>query len=161
MPDEGGRHVLKMLGMTWTLDEFLTHWCIVQRSGHGKTAGVIRTMFSQLMVTIPNFGCIAIDEKANFHRCWERFARHSSALKNLSFCDHAGGRDLDIPITHMMNFIGDRTIPWDTYAQLVIDTAVACGQKTNNAFLRIRVENHLEPFQTLDAIGITPTRRCI
>ena len=50
------------------MEDFLTHWVVVGRSGSGKTAGVIRTLLIQLMHSTPGFGCIAIDEKANFHK---------------------------------------------------------------------------------------------
>ena len=155
----GGKHVLRLGGMSWTLEEFLTHWAIIGRSGCGKTVGVIRTMFIQLLRSVPEFGCVAIDEKANFHKVLERVcAAAGRADKLIVIRPRRPGRDLDVPLTNTMNLIGDRTIPWDTYAQIVIDTAVACGQKTNNSFFKSQGRKTITTiFQTLDAVGITPT----
>lgn len=157
--DPGGRSVVALLGLEWTLEDFLTHWVIIGRSGSGKTAGVIRTLFIQLMRSLPDFGCIAIDEKANFFKVIARIcAAFGTPDKLIVLRPRRPGRDLDQPIPHTMNFIGDRTIPWETYAQLVIDTAVACGQETNNSFFKNQGRKTIATtFLTLDAIGITPT----
>jgi type IV secretory pathway TraG/TraD family ATPase VirD4 len=154
-----GKRVVQLLGMGWTLDEFLTHWVIVGRSGSGKTAGVIRTLFIQLMHSLPNFGCIAIDEKANFYKVLERICRaNGRAEKLIVLRPRRPGTDRDLPIPHTMNLIGDRTISWETYAQLVIDTAVACGQETNNSFFKNQGRKTIAAiFATLDAVGVTPT----
>jgi type IV secretory pathway TraG/TraD family ATPase VirD4 len=154
-----GKHVVKLLGMGWTLDEFLTHWIIVGRSGSGKTAGVIRTLFIQLLHSSPHFGCIAIDEKANFHKILARLCvANGQPDKLIVLRPRRPGTDRELPISHTMNLIGDRTISWDTYAQLVIDTAVACGQETNNAFFKNQGRKTIAAiFATLDAIRVIPT----
>ena len=132
-----GDRVVRLLGLGWTLDEFLTHWVIVGRSGAGKTAGVIRTIIIQLMHSIPEFGCIAIDEKANFHKILARICEATGHPDKLIVLrPRRPGRDGDMAIPYTMNLIGDQTISWETYAQLVIDTAVACGQETNNSFFK-------------------------
>ena len=154
-----GRHVVRLAGLSWTLEDFLTHWVIVGRSGSGKTAGVIRTLFIQLLHSVPNFGCIAIDEKANFHKVVARLcAAQGRADKLIVLRPRRPGRDRNQPLPHTMNLIGDRTISWETYAQLVIDTAVACGQETNNAFFKNQGRKTITMiFATLDAIDVTPT----
>jgi hypothetical protein len=154
-----GRYVVRLLGMGWTLDEFLTHWVIVGRSGAGKTAGVIRTLFIQLMHSVPHFGCIAIDEKANFYKLLVRICEaNGQPDKLIVLRPRRPGTDRELPIPNTMNLIGDRTISWETYAQLVIDTAVACGQETNNSFFKNQGRKTIAAiFATLDAINVTPT----
>jgi hypothetical protein len=154
-----GKYVLRLFGMNWTLDEALTHWVIVMRSGHGKTAGIVRTMISQLMRSVPEFGAIAIDEKANFHKVLQKictaFGRRD---KLIVLRPRRPGTDKAMPIPWRMNFIGDRSIPWETYAQIVIDVAVACGQETNNPFFKGQGRKTIALiFQTLEAIGLIPT----
>ncbi|HWA09459.1 MAG TPA: type IV secretory system conjugative DNA transfer family protein [Opitutaceae bacterium] len=154
-----GPQIVKLLGMGWTLDEFLTHWVVVGRSGSGKTAGVIRTLFIQLMHSAPHFGCIAIDEKANFYKLLVRICEANGRPDKLIVLrPHRPGADRDVPTPYTMNLIGDRTISWETYAQLVIDTAVACGQETNNSFFKNQGRKTIAAlFATLDAINVIPT----
>lgn len=157
--EPSGRHVLRLVGLDWTLDEFLTHWAIIGRSGCGKTAGVIRTIFIQLLHSVPDFGCIAIDEKANFHKVLARLcAAQGRADKLIVLRPRRPGSKAGQPLPYTMNLIGDRTIPWETYAQLVIDTAVACGQETNNAFFKNQGRKTIVMIlATLEVINVTPT----
>jgi type IV secretory pathway TraG/TraD family ATPase VirD4 len=154
-----GRHVIRLLGLQWTLDEFLTHWAIIGRSGCGKTAGVIRTILIQLLRSVPDFGCVAIDEKANFHLILAKLcAAQGRADKLIVLRPRRPGQKGGPPLPYTMNLIGDRTIPWETYAQLVIDTAVACGQETNNAFFKNQGRKTIVMIlATLEAIQVTPT----
>jgi len=154
----GGKNVVRFLGLSWTMEEFLTHWIVVGRSGSGKTAGVIRTMLIQLMQSVPDFGCIAIDEKANFHRVLAGICTaHGKPDKLIVLRPRGRGREANSP-SHTMNLIGDRSISWETYAQLVIDTAVACGQETNNAFFKNQGRKTIAAiFATLEAIDMVPT----
>jgi hypothetical protein len=154
----GGRHVVKLLGLSWTIEDFLTHWVIVGRSGSGKTAGVIRTIVIQLMHSMPDFGCIAIDEKANFHKVLAGICVANGQPKKLIVLRPRRPGSKDEPPAHTMNLIGDRTISWETYAQLVIDTAVACGQETNNSFFKLQGRKTITAiFTTLEAVGTVPT----
>lgn len=157
--EPGSRFVIKLLGMGWTLEEFLTHWVIIGRSGSGKTAGVIRTLFIQLLRTLPGFGGVAVDEKANFHKILARICNACGQPDKLIVLrPRRPGRDRDLPIPYTLNFIGDRAISWETYAQLVIDTAVACGQDTSNSFFKNQGRKTIAAiFATIDAIDIIPT----
>jgi hypothetical protein len=153
----GGRHVIKLLGLSWTMEEFLTHWVVVGRSGSGKTAGVIRTLVIQLMHSAPGFGCIAIDEKANFHKVLARICAANGQPEKLIVLRPRRPGGGEAP-AHTMNLIGDRSISWETYAQLVIDTAVACGQETNNSFFKLQGRKVITAiFATLEALGDVPT----
>jgi hypothetical protein len=153
----GGKHVIKLVGLSWTLEEFLTHWAVVGRSGSGKTAGVIRTLVIQLMHSVPGFGCIAIDEKANFHKVLERICAANGQPDKLIVLRPRRPGSREAP-AHTMNLIGDRSISWETYAQLVIDTAVACGQETNNSFFKLQGRKVIAAiFTTLEAVGDVPT----
>ena len=157
-PDRpGGRHIVKLLGLSWTMEDFLTHWIIVGRSGSGKTAGVIRTIVIQLMHSAPGFGCIAIDEKANFHKILARICAANGQPEKLMVLRPRRPGSGEAP-AHTMNLIGDRSISWETYAQLVIDTAVACGQETNNSFFKLQGRKVITAiFTTLEAVGDVPT----
>src|ERR1017187_145690 len=102
-----GQHIIKLLGMGWTLDEFLTHWVVVGRSGSGKTAGVIRTLFIQLMHSVPNFGCIAIDEKANFYKLLVRICKaNGQPDKLIVLRPHRPGAHRELPTPYTMSLIG-------------------------------------------------------
>ena len=154
----GGRDVVKLLGLSWTMEDFLTHWVIVGRSGSGKTAGVIRTIVIQLMHSTPGFGCIAVDEKANFHKVLARICLANGQPDKLIVLRPRRWGSRDEAPAHTMNLIGDRTISWETYAQLVIDTAVACGQETNNSFFKNQGRKTIAAiFATLEAVGAVPT----
>jgi hypothetical protein len=154
----GGGHVVRLLGLSWTMEDFLTHWIVVGRSGSGKTAGVIRTLLIQLMHSTPGFGCIAIDEKANFHKVLAGIcAANGQPDKLIVLRPRLPGREPQA-LANTMNLIGDRTISWETYAQLVIDTAVACGQETNNSFFKNQGRKTIAAiFATLEAIDQVPT----
>lgn len=156
----GGKIVLTLLGITWTIDEILTHIVVLGRSGCGKTVAIFRTILIQLLRNIPGCGGVIIDGKADLHYIVDRIFQ---ALKiptrliviRVPLPDEAA--KLDEPPLRM-NLIADRGIPWDTYAQLVIDVAVSQGQKTTQPFFKTQGRPTIAAiFETIEAAGITPT----
>ena len=158
-PHPSGETVLQLGPLKWNLEELCTHWLIAMRSGHGKTNGLLRTMLAQVFRTIPNLGMLAIDQKGNFNEILIKLCKAAGIQKRLLVLRvRRPGRDVSLLIEHTTNLIGDRSIPWETYAQIVIDVAVTCGQETTNPFFKNQGHKMLATtFATLEAIGITPT----
>lgn len=130
----GGSIVLSLLGIGWTLDDILAHMIVVGRSGCGKTASIFRTILIQLSRNIPSWGAVILDDKGDLHHVV------ANIFKALGIYDRLIITRVPLPgepdPKYRMNLIGDRSLPWETHAQLVIDVAVSQGQKSTNPFFK-------------------------
>lgn len=130
----GGSTVLSLLGIGWTLDDILAHLIVVGRSGCGKTASIFRTILIQLSRNLPAWGAVILDDKGDLHHVVENI------FKALGIHDRLVIARVPLPgqpdALYRMNLIGDRSLPWETHAQLVIDVAVSQGQKSTNPFFK-------------------------
>ena len=130
--------VLRLLGIAFTWEDICAHVVIIGRSGCGKTVGALKSILVQLVKNVPNWGGVILDEKGDFHEMlgaiW-RAQGKSDRLVILRVPLPEEAALIDKPAVRV-NLIGDRSIPWSTYAQLVIDVAVSQGQKTDNAFFK-------------------------
>jgi hypothetical protein len=59
---------------------------------------------------------------------------------------------------HRFNLISDRSIPYSTYARMVIDAALALGQNNDQSFFREQAELHIaRAMETLEILGYDVT----
>src|SRR6266540_2131094 len=115
--------------LRWVLADFRRHWLCVGKIGSGKTFGFIKTLLIEVCKKLPNWGGVAIDEKGDF---WQLMTRVFRALRCSSKlvvlrCRLPGDQTEKLPDT--INLIGDRSVPFETWAQLIVDVAVTQGQK--------------------------------
>lgn len=129
-----GKPVLELLKVRWSLDDVLAHMLVIGRSGCGKTASIFRTILIQFAKNIPQWGAVILDDKGDLHHVVSNIFKALGITDRLIIVrvplpDEPGGK-------YRMNLIGDRSLPWETHAQLVIDVAVSQGQKSTNPFFK-------------------------
>jgi hypothetical protein len=57
-----------------------------------------------------------------------------------------------------MNFLADRTVPYSTYAKLIVDVATAAGQRGGQAFFKVASQTVIQnTFAALDALNLPVT----
>jgi type IV secretory pathway TraG/TraD family ATPase VirD4 len=148
--------IFRILGIAFTWDDLCAHLVIIGRSGCGKTAGVLKSILTQMARNADNWGAIILDEKGDFHEMlhgiWTALGKAERlVIVRVPLPEEAA--KIDLPPVRV-NLIGDRTVPWATYAQLVIDVAVSQGQKTDNAFFKSQGRNIITRiFEALELVG--------
>lgn len=130
--------VLRLWGLEWTRDEACCHFFITGATGTGKTARAVVPIMHGLRSTLPDTGILAIDSKGAL---WKPL---SAMAKSLGQQDSL--RLIRVRPTHIapawwspplrLNILGDASVPWSTYAKIVVDTATASGQRGGQAFFK-------------------------
>lgn len=136
---EAGRDVvLRLWGLEWTRDEACCHFFVTGATGTGKTARAVVPIMHGLKRTLPETGILAIDSKGAL---WKPLASMAKALGQ-----EASLRLIRVRPTHVpreqwtpplrLNLLGDPSVPWSTYAKIIVDTATAAGQKGGQSFFK-------------------------
>lgn len=152
-------HVLSLGGTHWNQFQVCQHILITGATGAGKTLGAVLPILSQFFRHQPRFGGVCIDIKGVLHeRVREIATFHGRAhdVVVLEVRPPEAGPEWTPP--HRLNLVGDRTIPFATYAQCIVDTAVALGNRNEQAFFRSAAQIHLaKALEALDAAGLPVT----
>jgi type IV secretory pathway TraG/TraD family ATPase VirD4 len=140
--------VIRIGGLRWSLQEFLTGWLITGRIGSGKTSSGLMHLLVQVFRVIPKWGGLMIDDKGH---AWELFRDTAKAH----------GREVDVIVLRAsesefevvpFNLVGDRNLPWETYGRIAVETAIAQGQRGDQSFFRIQAETHIA--RALEALHV-------
>lgn len=130
--------VLRLWGLNWTRDEACCHFLITGGTGTGKTARAVVPIVHGLRETLPDTGVLAIDSKGAL---WEPLRAIAQGL----------GQEKDLRLIRVrptdqspdswtsplrLNVLADPSIPWGTYAKILIDTATAAGQRGGQSFFK-------------------------
>lgn len=127
--------------LTWRRVDFTAGWLITGGTGTGKTlSGVVRLMF-EVFRTEAKWGGLVIDDKGNFQETVLAMARHFGREQDVIVLKPSESEN-ELP-SHRFNLIGDPSIPAETYAQIVLDTAVAMGQRNEQSFFRTQGRDHI------------------
>jgi hypothetical protein len=130
--------VLRLWGLTWTRDEACCHFFVTGATGTGKTARAIVPIVHGLRQTQPQTGILAIDSKGALWGPLERVAKALGQEKDLRLIRV---RPTDFPPEKWtpplrMNLLEDRSVPWTTYAKIIVDAATSAGQRGGQAFFK-------------------------
>ena len=127
--------VLRLWGLEWTRDEACCHFFITGATGTGKTARAVVPIVHGLRSTLPDTGILAVDSKGAL---WKPLAAMATSLGQKDTL-----RLIRVRPTHIapaqwtpplrLNVLGDASVPWSTYAKIVVDTATASGQRGGQA----------------------------
>lgn len=130
--------VLRLWGLEWTRDEACTHFFITGGTGTGKTARAVVPIIHGLRRTLPDTGILAIDSKGALWKPLAAVARELGQEDDLRLIrvrpTHVPRENWVAPLR--MNLIADRSVPWTTYAKMIVDTATAAGQRGGQAFFK-------------------------
>ena len=130
--------VLRLWGLTWTRDEACCHFFVTGATGTGKTARAIVPIVRGLRQTQPQTGILAIDSKGALWGPLERVAKALGQEKDLRLIrvrpTHIPAEKWTPPLR--MNLLEDRSVPWTTYAKIIVDAATSAGQRGGQAFFK-------------------------
>ncbi len=152
---EDRKYVLTLGGVRWSEADFCRGWEIDGRTGSGKTASAVVPIIHALKLNRPEVGIMALDTKGDL----------SEPLNAIAV---ALGRELDIRQLEVrpdeappnweprftMNILADRSIPFSTYAKILVDVATAAGQRGGQAFFKnaaqVAIQNALGTLHSLN-----------
>lgn len=136
--------VIRLGGFEWDRQCACQHFLITGATGAGKTLSGVLPILMQFFRNQPRFGGLCIDVKGVLHEHVIEIARHHGRSNDVLVLEvrppEAGP---DWQPRHRFNLVGDRTIPFATYAQCVVDTAVALGNTNEQAFFRNAAQIHI------------------
>jgi hypothetical protein len=155
----GSETVVRLKGFRWDRQTFCQHFLITGETGCGKTlSGVMRLMF-QLFTHQPRFGGLFIDVKGVLHERVLAMAEHfgrTADIVRLQVRSSSAGTNWKPQ--QRFNLVGDRVIPYATYARCVVDTAVALGNRQEQSFFRRASQIHIgKALEALHAVDYQVT----
>ncbi len=130
--------VLRLWGLEWTRDEACCHFFITGATGTGKTARAVVPIVHGLRSTLPDTGVLAVDSKGALWKPLAAMAKKLGQEKSLRLIrvrpTHIAPEQWTPPLR--LNILGDASVPWSTYAKIIVDTATASGQRGGQAFFK-------------------------
>ena len=136
-PSELPPYVLKLGGVIWKEADFCRGWEIDGRTGSGKTASGVVPIIHDLKQNRPNVGIMALDTKGDLSEPLEAIARELKCDKDLRQLEvRPDDAPADWTPAYTMNMLADVSIPYSTYAKILVDVATAAGQKGGQAFFK-------------------------
>jgi type IV secretory pathway TraG/TraD family ATPase VirD4 len=151
--------VVRLAGFTWTRDDFCRGWLITGDTGSGKTRSGITRLLCQVFQNEPTWGGLCIDDKGIYWETLSRMARHFGREDDLILLqvrpDEAASTWQP---RHTYNLTSDRSIPFNTFAKAIVDTAASLGQAGDKAFFKNQAQIHIAAaLETLREIGADVT----
>ena len=147
--------VLELGGIRWSEEDFCRGWEIDGRTGSGKTASAVVPIIHQLKKNRPDVGILALDTKGDLSEPLTRIADDLNcrdSLVQLEVRPEDASPDWKPAVT--MNFLADTSIPYSTYAKIIVDVATAAGQKGGQAFFKVAAQTAIQhTFAALAALG--------
>jgi hypothetical protein len=147
--------VLELGGVQWSEEDFCRGWEIDGRTGSGKTASGVIPIIHQLKKNRPDVGILALDTKGDLSEPLARIADAVDCrpqLVQLEVRPDNAPSDWKPAVT--MNFLADTSIPYSTYAKILVDVATAAGQKGGQAFFKVSSQTAIQnAFMALAALG--------
>ena len=130
--------VLRLWGLAWTRDEACCHFFVTGATGTGKTARAVVPIVHGLRSTLPDTGILAVDSKGTL---WKPLSSMARALGQGETLRLIRVRPTHIASSHWtpplrLNVLADSSIPWTTYAKMIVDTATAAGQRGGQTFFK-------------------------
>ncbi|MDB6094032.1 MAG: hypothetical protein JWM32_1594 [Verrucomicrobia bacterium] len=156
----GSDVLLKLWGYTWTRDQVCCHFLVTGATGTGKTARAVVPIVHGLRRALPGTGVLAIDSKGVL---WKPISAMAKALRQ-----EESLRLIRVRPTHVsraawtpplrLNVLGDPSVPWGTYAKIVVDTATAAGQRGGQSFFKETARDAItHAMQALECAGLAVT----
>lgn len=153
-------HVLRLWGLTWTRDEACCHFLITGATGTGKTARAVIPIVHGLRTTQPQTGILAIDSKGALWKPLATMARSLGQDQSLRLIRVRPTEVLKEKWTPplRLNVLADSSVPWGTYAKILIDTATAAGQRGGQTFFKEAARDVItHAMQALEAADLPVT----
>jgi len=140
--DDGSRTVLRLAGLSWSMEDFVRGWLITGRTGSGKTQCAINAITYQVFQNVPNWGGICLDQKGLYWEILAQMAAHFGRREDLVLLQtRPADKDSLWRPPHTINITGNPLVPASTYAKVIVDTASSLtGGRGNNPFFPIKAQ---------------------
>lgn len=150
---------MRIKGYRWNRPSACQHFLITGATGIGKSRSGVMPILLGFFRDARGFGGLCVDVKGVLHEDIVAMAQHA-------------GRGDDVLLLRVrppeapsdwrpfvrFNLVGDRSIPFATYAQCVVDTAVAMGNRNEQSFFRNAAQIHIaKALEALHDIGFPVT----
>ncbi|MGC1480582.1 MAG: type IV secretion system DNA-binding domain-containing protein, partial [Chthoniobacterales bacterium] len=154
--DSERKPILRIGGVSWSLEDFVRGWLITGRTGSGKTQCAINAITFQIFENVPTWGGICLDQKGLY---WEilirmaaRFGRKDDLvlLQTRPVSESALWRP-----PNTINITGNPSVPSSTYAKVIVDTATSLtGGRGQNPFFPVKAQLAIQlAFDALRHVG--------
>jgi len=147
--------VLALGSVHWNEEDFCRGWEIDGRTGSGKTASAVVPIIHQLKQNRPEVGILALDTKGDLSEPLARIADDLNcrdSLVQLEVRPEGASPEWKPAVT--INFLADTSIPYSTYAKIIVDVATAAGQKGGQAFFKVAAQTAIQnTFSALAALS--------
>ena len=159
-----GNVVVRLGGLSWSMEDFVRGWLITGRTGSGKTQSGINTITYQIFQNVKNWGGVCLDQKGLYWEILVRMAAHFRRSGDLVLLQtRPPGESVLWRPPHSINITGNPDVPASTYAKVIVDTALSLtGGRGGNPFFPIRAQlaiqnafeilRHLESYVTIPNI---------
>jgi hypothetical protein len=159
-PKTKSRHTTASLGgFRWERNDFCRGWLITGDTGSGKTFA-INALLHSVFQHEPDWGGLCCDEKGIYHETLvpmaRKYGRENDLLLLQTRPDHAA--EPWAPPARF-NLLSDLTIPWSTYATVIVDTAsaLASGAEDKGFFKTQAHANIGRGIQLFRLLNLVPT----
>jgi TraM recognition site of TraD and TraG len=146
-------------GFNWERNDFCRGWLITGDTGAGKTFA-INALLHSVFQHEPDWGGLCCDEKGIYHETLVRMAGKYSRANDLLLLqtrpDHA---EEDWVPPARFNLLSNPTIPWSTYATVIVDTAAALASGTEDkGFFKTQAHANIgRGIQLFRLLNLVPT----
>lgn len=142
--DQRPRCVAVLKGLRWKRSQFCRGWLITGDTGSGKTSSGINQLAHQVFRNEPTWGGLCIDEKGVYWETLRAMAAYYARSHDLIHVQiRPEGANIDWTPVQRFNLTGDRTIPFMTYAKMLVDTATSLGQSGDKGFFKSQAQTHI------------------
>ena len=128
-------------------------------TGSGKTRSGITPLLHQVFTNELTWGGLCIDDKGLYWETLSAMAKHFGRGNDLILLQvRPEGAAVDWKPRHTYNLTSDITIPFNTFAKAVVDTASSLGQSGDKGFFRHQAQTHIATaLEVLRLIGADAT----
>ena len=74
--DAAAKPILRLAGLSWSMEDFVRGWLITGRTGSGKTQCAINTITYQIFQNVPHWGGVCLDQKGLYWEILVKMAAH-------------------------------------------------------------------------------------
>jgi hypothetical protein len=148
-----------LVGFHWDRNDFCRGWLVTGDTGAGKTFA-INALLHSVFQNEPDWGGLCCDEKGIYHETLVKMAKRYGREQDLLLLQTRPDRVSEdwTPPTRF-NLLSDETIPWSTYATVIVDTASSLTSGTEDkGFFKTQAHANIgRAIQFFRLLGLVPT----